>query len=64
MILYNLKKNKNEKMPNAYGKCYAYPVVTQTIGIDGLADHISSHNTPSGGDDTDMGGTSSGGDEY
>ena len=46
MILYNVKKNKNEKMPNAYGKYYAYPVVTQTIGIDGLADHISSHNTP------------------
>jgi len=46
MILYNLKKNKNEKMPNAYGKYYAYPVVTQTIGIDGLANHMSSHNTP------------------
>ena len=46
MILYNVKKNKNEKMPNAYGKYYAYPVVTQTIGIDGLADHMSSHNTP------------------
>ena len=24
MILYNLKKNKNKKMPNAYGKYYAY----------------------------------------
>lgn len=46
MILFNVKKNKNEKMPNAYGKYYAYPVVTQTIGIDGLADHMSSHNTP------------------
>ena len=46
MILYNVKKNKNEKMPNAYGKYYAYPVVTQTIGIDGLANHMSSHNTP------------------
>ncbi len=46
MILFNVKKNKNEKMPNAYGKFYAYPVVNQTIGIDGLADHMSSHNTP------------------
>ena len=40
MILYNLKKNKNKKMPNAYGKYYAYPVVTQTIGMDGLATHM------------------------
>ena len=46
MILFNLKKNKNEKMPKAFGKYYAYPVVTQTVGIDGLADHMSSHNTP------------------
>ena len=46
MILYNLKKNKNKKMPNAYGKYYAYPVVTQTIGMDGLATHMSGHNTP------------------
>ena len=33
-------------MPNAYGKYYAYPVVTQTIGRDGLATHMSGHNTP------------------
>ena len=46
LILYNLKKNKNKKMPNAYGKYYAYPVVTQTIGMDGLATHMSGHNTP------------------
>ena len=46
MILINLKKNKNAKMPNAYGKFYAYPVVTQTIGIDKLSEHMSSHNTP------------------
>ena len=46
MSLYNLKKNKNKKMPNAYGKYYAYPVVTQTIGMDGLATHMSGHNTP------------------
>ena len=46
MILLNLYKNKNKKMPNAYGKYYAYPVVTQTIGMDGLATHMSGHNTP------------------
>ena len=46
MILFNVKKNKNKQMPNAYGKYYAYPVVTQTIGSDELADHMSSHNTP------------------
>lgn len=46
MILFNLKKNKNKKMPKAFGKYYAYPVVTQTVGIDGLASHMSSHNTP------------------
>ena len=26
MIQYVLKKNVNEKMPNAYGKYFAYPV--------------------------------------
>ena len=30
MIQYVLKKNINEKMPNAYGKFFAYPVITQT----------------------------------
>lgn len=46
MVLFDLKKNNNTKMPNAYGKFYAKPVVTQTIGIDGLSEHMSSHNTP------------------
>ena len=44
MILLNLYKNK--KMPEAYGKYYARPAITQTIGIDGLSEHMSSHNTP------------------
>lgn len=47
MILLNLYKNKNKKMPEAYGKYYARPAITQTIGIDGLSEHMSSHNTPS-----------------
>nr|WP_294058541.1 hypothetical protein [Prevotella sp. CAG:732] len=33
-------------MPEAYGKFYARPAITQTIGIDGLSEHMSSHNTP------------------
>ena len=46
MIQYVLKKNINEKMPNAYGKYFAYPVITQTYDIDQLVDHMASHNTP------------------
>ena len=44
MIQYVLKKNVNEKMPNAYGKFFAYPVITQTYDIDQLVDHMASHN--------------------
>ena len=29
MIQYVLKKNINEKMPNAYGKFFAYPVISK-----------------------------------
>ena len=46
MLLYVLKLNQNAKMPEAYGKYYAYPVITQTVDIDGLAGHMASHNTP------------------
>ena len=46
MIQYVLKKNINEKMPNAYGKYFAYPVITQTYDIDQLVAHMASHNTP------------------
>ena len=46
MIQYVLKKNVNEKMPNAYGKYFAYPVITETYDIDKLVDHMASHNTP------------------
>lgn len=46
MILLNLYQNKNKKMPQAFGKIYARPAITQTIGIDGLSEHMSSHNTP------------------
>ena len=46
MILIKLVKNKNKTIKEAYGKYYARPVVTETIGIDKLAEHMASHNTP------------------
>lgn len=45
MILFKLFKNKNKNIEEAYGKVYARPVVTQTIGISELAEHLCSHNT-------------------
>ena len=45
MILYVLKQNKNSKSL-AYGKWYAYPVIEETVDLEALADHMSSHNTP------------------
>ena len=44
MILIKLVKNKNKTIKEAYGKYYARPVVTETIGIDELAEHMASHN--------------------
>ncbi len=46
MILYQLSQNTNEKMPNAYGKYYAHPVITQTYSLDQLSAHMANHNTP------------------
>lgn len=46
MLLYVLKENLNANLPEAYGKYYAYPVITQTVDIDGLAAHMANHNTP------------------
>ncbi|MBQ9203032.1 MAG: DNA-binding protein [Prevotella sp.] len=45
MILYILKQNKNEKS-SAYGKYFAYPVIEETVDLDGLAEHMANHNTP------------------
>lgn len=45
MILFKLLQNTNKEMESAYEKWYAYPVITETIGIDGLSNHMSSHNT-------------------
>ena len=44
MILIKLVKNKNKTIKEAYGKYYARPVVTETVGIDELAEHMASHN--------------------
>ena len=45
MILYLLKQNKNMKS-TAFGKWYAYPVIEETVNLDGLSEHMSNHNTP------------------
>ena len=45
MIKYELKKNNNPKMANAYKRYYAFPVVEDTIDLAGLAKHMENHNT-------------------
>ena len=45
MILYILRENTNPKSA-AFGKHFAYPVIEETIELDGLAEHMSNHNTP------------------
>ena len=46
MLLYTLKENKNEKLPDAKGLWYAYAITTQMMDVDGLAAHMADHNTP------------------
>lgn len=45
MILYKLLKNNNEEMDKAFGKYYAYPVITKTVGIPELAKQMAAYNT-------------------
>lgn len=45
MILYKLLKNTNEEMDKAFGKYYAYPVITKTVGIPELAKQMAAYNT-------------------
>jgi hypothetical protein len=40
-----MRKNTNPKSA-AFGKHFAYPVIEETIELDGLAEHMSNHNTP------------------
>ncbi len=43
MLLYNVKKVNGHL---AQGYYYASPVITETVGLDGLAEHMANHNTP------------------
>ena len=45
MIKFYLRKNINEKMPNAYGKYYAYPVVEETMDLTDMCKHLAEHNS-------------------
>ena len=45
MITYRLKQFKNRKSTQN-NKWMAVPVITETVDIDGLAEHMSSHNSP------------------
>lgn len=45
MILYKLQKNTNKEMKEAFGKYYAYPVITKTVDINELALQMTEHNT-------------------
>ncbi len=46
MIRITLYQNKNKKNEAAYGKWYPRPVIEETIGLEELAAHMASHNTP------------------
>ncbi len=46
MIRVKLYQNKNEKNETAYNKCYPRVIVEETIGLEELSAHMSSHNTP------------------
>ena len=45
MIYYKKYQNKNEDS-KCFGKWYARAVNTGTIDLEGLAEHMSEHNTP------------------
>ena len=45
MIRYILKKNNNQYSP-VFGKLFAYPVIEETVELEGLAGHMAKHNTP------------------
>jgi predicted histone-like DNA-binding protein len=44
MIYYKLQQNKNPKSTSK-NKWFAYPEIQETVDLDKLADHMSSHNT-------------------
>ncbi len=46
MIQIVLYQNTNEKIKEAYQKWFPRVVSTETIGLEELAEHMASHNTP------------------
>ena len=46
MIRVVLYQNTNKKIAGAYGKWFPRVVAEETIGLDELAAHMASHNTP------------------
>ena len=44
MVRYILKQCKSQ-ISTIFGKWFAYPVIEQTVDLDGLADHMSHHNS-------------------
>lgn len=45
MIKYTVRQNTNEKMPEANGKYYAYPVIEETMDMMDLTAHMEKHNS-------------------
>lgn len=45
MLLFKLIQNTNKDMEKAYNRYFAYPVITETVDLSGLAAHMTSHNT-------------------
>ncbi len=46
MIRIVLYQNTNKKIAEAYGKWFPRVVTEETIGLEELAEHMASHNTP------------------
>ncbi len=46
MIRIVLYQNTNQKIKEAYGKWFPRVVADETIGLEELAEHMASHNTP------------------
>ena len=45
MIRYVLKQCNN-RFSKVFNKWFAYPVIEETINLDGLSEHMSNHNSP------------------
>ena len=46
-IFYRKYQNKNDKLPEVYGKWYGRAVVLgKTVTLEDLAEHMAQHNTP------------------